>query len=201
MKQLPVITISRQSGSQGREAGHLLAQQLGIPCYDYEILNRAAKESGISPELFEQEERRAAQVLERLKSGQSAQMETVSIEAFQAQAKIIEKMAAKGPCIIVGRCADTVLRDNPNVVHIFIYASLERRIENTMKKRFVNRHIAKVMVDRIDRGRSAYHSLFSHHVWGDTSAYDLCVCTDKLTPAETANVIRAFLEAREHEAL
>lgn len=198
MEHLPVITISRQSGSRGREAGQLLGKELGIPCYDYEILLKAAKESGLSPELFEQEERSAVAMLERLEEGQSAQISPISMTVFQAQSKIIRELADQGPCIIVGRCADTVLRNRKDVVHIYIYASEERRIANTMKKRSVNRHVAKLMVDRIDRGRSAYHSLFSHHVWGDTSAYDLCVCTDRLTPQETSAVIRAFLEAREN---
>ena len=198
MEHLPVITISRQSGSRGREAGQLLAKELGIPCFDYEILLRAARDSGLPEELFEQEERSAAAMLERLEDGVPAQISPISMEIFQAQSKIIRDMAAQGPCIIVGRCADTVLRDRSNVIHVYIYASLERRLANTMKKRSVNRHMAKLMVERIDRGRSAYHSLFSHHNWGDTSAYDLCVCTDQLTPAETASVIKAFLVARRH---
>ena len=199
MKQLPVITISRQSGSRGREAGQLLAQALGIPCYDYEVLSRAAKESGSSPALFEQEEKAAAAMIRRLKSGQTAQIAPASVEMFEAQSKIIRDMADQGPCVIVGRCADTVLRQREDVVHVYIYASESRRIANTMAKRHVDRRIAKVMIDRIDRGRSAYHSLFSSHLWGDTSAYDLCVCTDHLTPEETAEVIRAFLQAREKD--
>lgn len=196
MSDLPIITISRQAGSQGREAGHLLAKELGIPCYDYEVLTRAAKESGLPTELFEQEEKNAAAMLERLEQGKTAQIAPVSMNLFQAQSKIIRALADKGPCVIVGRCADTVLRDHENMVSVYIYASQQRRIENTEKKRSVNRRVAKLMIDRIDRGRSAYHSLFSHHGWADTSAYDLCVCTDKLTPAETATVIRTFIEAR-----
>lgn len=199
MKQLPVITISRQSGSRGREAGHLLAQRLGIPCYDYDVLLRAAKDSGIAPELFEKEEQAAAEMLSRLQQGQSAQLSPVSMEIFQAQAQAIRDLADQGPCIIVGRCADTVLKDRPDVVNIFIYASLQRRIANTEKKRTVNARIAKLMVEKIDRGRNAYHSLFSHHTWGDTSAYDLCICTDNLTPEETADVMLAFLNARDRE--
>ena len=164
MKQLPVITISRQSGSRGREAGQLLAQALGIPCYDYEVLTRAAKESGIAPALFEQEEKAAAAMLNRLEDGQTAQIAPISVEIFQAQSKIIQDMAEQGPCVIVGRCADSVLRKREDVVHVYIYASEERRIQNTMAKRHVDRRIAKVMIDRIDRGRSAYHSLFSYHL-------------------------------------
>jgi cytidylate kinase len=197
MKDLPIITISRQAGSQGREAGHLLAKALGIPCYDYEVLSRASRESSLPTEYFEDQEKNAAAMLDRLEQGETAQIAPISMEVFQAQSKIIQEMADKGPCVIVGRCADTVLRSREHVVSVYIYASMERRIENTMKKRSVNQHMARLIIDRIDRGRSAYHSLFSHHAWADTAAYDLCVCTDKLTPEETAAVIRAFLQARD----
>lgn len=196
MKKLPIVTISRQSGSQGREAGRLLAQELGIPYYDYEILSRAAKESGLSPALFEQAERSAAMLLDRLAEGLPAQNTPINVEVFQAQSKIIRHMAEEGPCVIIGRCADSVLRDFPNVVNVYIYASEERRVANTVRKRKVSKKMAALFVRQIDRGRAAYHSFFSNHAWGDMSAYDLCICTDRLTPAETAGVIRGYLSAK-----
>ena len=178
MSKLPVITISRQSGSMGREAGRILAQQLGIPYYDYDILARAAQDSGLSPALFEQAETSAAQLLDRLEEGLPARNTPISVELFEAQSKIIRQMAEEGPCVIVGRCADTVLKGREDLVTVYIYASA-------------------LFIRQIDRGRRAYHSFFSHHVWGDTSAYDLCICTDKLTPEETANVIKSYIFARD----
>ena len=108
-------------------------------------------------------------------------------------------MAAEGPCVIVGRCADTVLREFPNVVNVYIYASEAKRIENTARKKRVNSKMAALFIRQIDHSRSAYHSFFSHHAWGDMSAYDLCVCTDKLTPEETATVIKSYLFAKSGE--
>ncbi|MEE3395142.1 MAG: cytidylate kinase-like family protein [Candidatus Onthomonas sp.] len=197
MSKLPVITISRQSGSMGREAGRILAQQLGIPYYDYDILARAAQDSGLSPALFEQAETSAAQLLDRLEEGLPARNTPISVELFEAQSKIIRQMAEEGPCVIVGRCADTVLKGREDLVTVYIYASEEKRIENTARKKKVAPKMAALFIRQIDRGRRAYHSFFSHHVWGDTSAYDLCICTDKLTPEETANVIKSYIFARD----
>ncbi|MBR1845053.1 MAG: cytidylate kinase-like family protein [Oscillospiraceae bacterium] len=199
MSTLPIVTISRQSGSQGREAGRLLADQLGVPYYDYEILSRAARESGLSPALFEQAETSAAELLDRLEQGLPAQNTPINVAVFEAQSKIIRKMAKEAPCVIVGRCADTVLREFPNVVNVYIYASEEKRIENTARKKRVNPKMAALFIRQIDRSRSAYHSFFSHHAWGDMNAYVLCVCTDKLTPEETANVIKSYLFAKSGE--
>lgn len=193
---LPIITISRQSGSRGREAGKLLAQQLGIPYYDYEILDRAAKESGLAPELFEKAESSAAKMLERLERGLPATDTPINTEIFEAQSRIIRTLAEQGPSVIVGRCADSVLRDLDNVVNIYIYASEPRRIRNTMQKKGLSEKMAAVFIRSVDRGRSAYHNFFSHHTWGDMSAYDLCICTDHLTPEETAETITAFLSRR-----
>lgn len=190
---LPIITISRQSGSRGREAGKLLAKQLGIPYYDYEILDRAAKESGLAPELFERAESAAAAMLDRLEKGLPATDTPINVKIFQAQSEIIRSLAQKGPAVIVGRCADSVLQDVPNVVSVYIYASEARRIQNTMQKKGISDKMAARFIREVDKGRSAYHNFFSQHAWDDMKAYDLCVCTDKLTPEETAQTIAAFV--------
>lgn len=193
---LPIITISRQSGSRGREAGKELAKQLNIPYYDYAILDQAAKESGLAPELFERAEASAAQTLERLKQGLPATDTPINTKIFSAQSKIIRELADQGPSVIVGRCADSVLRDYPNVVNIYIYASEPCRIRNTMQKKGLSEKMAAVFIHTVDKGRRAYHNFFSQHAWGDMSAYDLCICTDQLTPEETAQTIVAFLAQR-----
>lgn len=193
---LPVITISRQSGSRGREAGKELAKELGIPYYDYAILDQAAKESGLDPALFERAESSAASMLERLKKGLPATDMTINAKIFGAQSKIIQSLAAKGPAVIVGRCADSVLQDHPNVVNIYIYASEARRIQNVMEKKGISERMASVFVRSVDKGRRAYHNFFSSHPWGDMASYDLCICTDDLTPKETAQTILSFLSNR-----
>lgn len=196
---LPIITISRQSGSRGREAGKLLAKQLGIPYYDYVILDQAAKETGLAPELFERAESSAAAMLARLEKGLPATDTPINAEIFEAQSRIIRALAKQGPSVIVGRCADTVLQGVPNVVNIYIYASELCRIRNTMEKKGISEKMATVFIRSVDRGRSAYHNFFSQHPWGDMSAYDLCICTDKLTPEQTAHTIASFLANRSEE--
>lgn len=193
---IPIITISRQSGSRGREAGKLLAKELGIPYYDYEILDRAAKASGLAPELFEQAESSAAKMLDRLEQGLPAVDTPINTTLFAAQSKIIRELAGQGPAVIVGRCADTILEDLPNVVNVYIYASQACRVRNTMQKKGVSEKMALRFIQSVDRGRSAYHNFFSPHQWGDMSAYDLCICTDHMTPEETAQTIAAFLSHR-----
>lgn len=195
-QSLPVITISRQSGSQGREAGRLLAQKLNIPYYDYEILDRAAKESGLSPELFEQAEHSAAASLDRLEKGLPATDTPINVKLFQAQAQIIRELAQEGPAVIVGRCGDSVLKGTCNLVSVYIYASEERRIQNVIRKKGLSRPMTQLFIRQIDKGRSAYHNFFSQHAWGDMAAYDLCVCTDQLTPEETADTIAAFVAVK-----
>lgn len=193
---LPVITISRQSGSRGREAGKLLANQMDIPYYDYEILDRAAKESGLAPELFEKAETSAAAMLDRLEQGLPATDISINTELFQVQSDIIRSLAKEGPCVIIGRCADTALAGFPNVVNIYIYASEECRVRNTMQKKGISEKMARLFIHSVDRGRCAYHNFFSPHSWGDMSSYDLCICTDSLTPEETAQAIASFLSPR-----
>lgn len=135
-------------------------------------------------------------MLDRLERGLPAADTPINTEIFEAQSKIIRALAEQGPSVIVGRCADSVLRDLDNVVNIYIYASEPCRIRNTMRKKGMSEKMAVVFVRSVDKGRSAYHNFFSQHAWGDMSAYDLCICTDHLTPEETAETITAFLSRR-----
>ena len=133
----PIITIGREYGSGGREIGKLVADKLGVPFYDKEILTRAAEESGLCHELLERHDEKntvsgmlagsAGASLHVGAGGMGLQM-PLNQRVFLAQFDAITKIAAEGPGVIVGRCADYVLKDRPGVTHIFIYASEERRI-------------------------------------------------------------------------
>ncbi len=192
----PVITISRQAGSRGREAGRALAALLSLPYYDYEILEQAARASGLPVELFLQAEGSAVRIQARSPDTPPPELE----QLYQAQADMIRTLAGQGPAVLVGRCADTALRGHPNVVNVYLHASLERRIRNTMEKKGVCYAAAERYIRQVDQGRSAYHSFFSHHAWEDTTAYDLCVCTDHLTPEETAQTIAAYISLAGRQA-
>jgi cytidylate kinase len=131
-----IITVSRQFGSGGREIGEKLASKLDIPYYDNEIISRAAKESGFAEEAFEQAEKKATNsLLYSLAMGMNAYGNqeigfthlSLDDQLYLAQSNVIRKVAAEGPCVIVGRCADYVLRDVSNVVNVFIWADIEAR--------------------------------------------------------------------------
>jgi len=191
-----IITIGREYGSGGREIGKLVADKLGIPFYDKEILTRAAEESGLCKEVFEHHDEKAS--VGSMLSG--TQMGTVGMgvqmplnqRVFLAQFDTITKLAAEGDCVIVGRCADYVLKDLPNVTHVFLYASLERRIERIMRVENVSRDTARELIRKTDKQRKNYYNFFADGNWGLRSNYDLMLRTDDRTPDEVAETIVAF---------
>ena len=188
---IPVITISREYGSGGRAIGERLAKELGIPFYDKELIFMAAKESGLSEEYIKKtEQMKSTSFLYGLYMG--AQQLPMNDQIFLVQSKIIRQVASEGPCVIVGRCADYVLKDRPGVIHIFIYASEERRVARIMRVEKVDRERARELVRKTDRQRRSYYNFFADGNWGVRSNYDLMLRTDDHTPEEIAEMIIAY---------
>lgn len=185
-----IITIGRQYGSAGREIGYKVADELGIKLYDKEMLDRAAKESGLCQELFEtHDEKPTSSFL------YSLVMDTYSAtgytaapfldmplnhKIFLAQFDTIKKLAEEESCIIVGRCADYALNDFPRTINTFIHADLEFRIKNTMDEFHVNESKAKDMISKKDKQRSSYYNYYSNKKWGNSKSYDLTLNAAKL---------------------
>ena len=115
---------------------------------------------------------------------------------FLAQFDAISKIASEGPCVIVGRCADYVLRDRPGITHIFVYASEERRIERIMRVEKVDREHARELIRKTDRQRRSYYNFFADGNWGMRSNYDLMIRTDGRRPEEVADAIISFARMR-----
>ena len=137
----PTITIGREYGSGGRLVGRRVAEDLGIPFYDKELIAMAAKETGFSEEFVrENEQKRSSGFLANLYF--NTQSLPMSDQVFIAQSNIIKKVADEGPCVIVGRCADYVLENQPNCLHVFIHAPLEERIRRV--KEFYNLNVEDV---------------------------------------------------------
>lgn len=193
-----IITIGREYGSGGREIGQLVAQKLGVPFYDKEILTRAAKESGLCAEVLEHHDEKTS--IGGLFAAGHAQLSSPAIglqmplnqRIFLAQFDAISKIAAEGSCVIVGRCADYILKDRPNVYHVFLYASLEKRIERIMRIENVDADAARDLIRKTDRQRKTYYNFFADGNWGLRSNYDLMLCTDRHTPDSTASIILSF---------
>ncbi len=196
-----IITISRQYGSFGKEIGEKVAKNLNIPYYDKEILNLAAKESGICKELFIQnDEKPTNSLLFSMVTGMRGMGELNSVymdmplnhKLFLAQFDTIKRIASQGPCVIVGRCADYVLKDNPNALKVFIYGDLEKRIQDIMEEYTLEYKQAKEIVQKNDRQRGSYYSYFAGDDWGKKENYDICLNSSKITRDFAANIIEEY---------
>lgn len=168
----PIITIAREYGSGGRLIAEKIGKQLGIPVYDKTIIDIAAQESGLSPDFIQSaEKRRGGTFLYNLYLSRT----NVSIidQVYLAQAHVIQTVANEGPCIIVGRCGDHVLRKRRNVLRAFVYAPKEDRIRRIVEEYKDDVGNPQAHVDKVDKQRSSYYNTFSDIPWGDHRNYHL----------------------------
>ena len=200
-----VITIGRQYGSGGREVGRRLASRLEIPYYDKEILSEASKDSGICEELFEDhDEKPTRSFLYSLVTGVQTHGNPSTMymdmplnhRIFLAQFDTIRRLAGNGPCVVVGRCADYVLRDEKNVVNVFLKADMEHRVERAIE-RGAEPSRAQDIVKRRDNERASYYNYYATTTWGDVNNYDLCLDTGKVGYDGAVDMIIAYIELRE----
>lgn len=197
-----VITISRQYGSGGREVGAKLAEQLGVPFYDNELITRAAKESGFAEAAFARAEEKATNsLLYSIAMGMNAYgnqdfgFSSLSLDdkIFLAQSNIIRKVAEEGPCVIVGSCADYILKDKKEAIHVFVYAGLDFRIDRATKLYGVTSLKAGEEVMKYDKRRSNYYNYHTSEKWATMFNYDLAVRTDFGGVDHTVKVIKEFV--------
>jgi CMP/dCMP kinase len=198
-----IITISRQFGSGGREIGAKLAAKLGIPYYDNELISRAAKESGFSEAAFENAERKATNsLLYSIAMGMNAYGNqeigyahlSLDDQLYLAQSNVIRKVAAEGPCVIVGRCADYILRDHPDVVRIFIWADLESRKRRAVSLYHLKENKAEEEILKTDKSRANYYNYHANEKWGKAENYHLSIKSDYLGIDNSVECILRFLE-------
>ena len=200
-----VITIGRQYGSGGREVGRRLASRLEIPYYDKEILSEASKDSGICEELFEDhDEKPTRSFLYSLVTGVQTHGNPSTMymdmplnhRIFLAQSDTIRRLAGNGPCVVVGRCADYVLRDEKNVVNVFLKADMEHRIERAIERGAEPSRVQDI-VKRHDKERASYYNYYATTTWGDVNNYDLCLDTGKVGYDGAVDMIIAYIALRE----
>lgn len=170
-----VITISRQFGSGGRTVGKELAAKLNIPCYDYEIIEKIAEESGFAKEYIEERGEYTSQSTwfgnafsDRDFYGHSNQDHLWSI-----QRKIILELAEKGPCVIVGRCADYILKDTADCLRVFIHADMDKRAERIVKQYGERSDSPEKRLKDKDKRRAAYYQFYTDMKWGVLQHYDI----------------------------
>ena len=201
-----IITIGRQYGSGGREIGMRLAEELGIKCYDSELLTKAAKVSGMSEEIFEKHDEKPTNsflyslVMDTYATGYNAAAfydMPLNHKVFLAQFNAIKEIAKEESCVIVGRCADYALEDYPNVLSVYIHAPLESRVKRIMDKYELSEEKAKEAIQKTDKKRAAYYNYFTNKKWGDSESYDFCINSSLLGIDGTVDLIKSIVEKKE----
>lgn len=169
-----VITISREYGSGGRFIGKLVAEKMGISFYDSELLTQASNLSGISKTCLENYDETKESAFSYAQGLYGMDM-SLGQKVFLAQFDTIKKIASQESCVIVGRCADYVLKDNPNVVKVFICAPLEDKIERAITYYKINPAKAASIISKKNKKRRSYYNFYTDKEWGKPDSYDLCI--------------------------
>ena len=197
-----IINVGRQLGSGGHDIGRMLALDFQAKYYDRELLNLAAKESGLSEKIFEQNDEKKGFFRGLLNFGTphlggGDDKPGLSQESlFQFQSDAIIKAAKEGSCVFVGRCADYILRDFPNTVNIFITASMKFRIAQIMNKQHMDHEEARKFIESKESKRSAYYNYYTGKKWGAAESYDFCIDSSTLGLVETKKMIAAYIRKR-----
>ncbi len=186
-----IVVIGRSYGAGGRTIAQKVAAALNVPYYDSQLLAQAARTSGLSMKYLESQDEQSVTVPTLYQSIGFGTRDYVPLEekAAKAQREIIEKVAAEGPCVIVGRRADQILRDRAKLLSVFVCAPEERRVRHVMDRERMTEKEARQRVAKADRERAAYYNQASQRKWGEAGTYDLCVNTDRMTPDDAARVI------------
>lgn len=206
MEYNPIITVGRQYGSGGRYVAKLVAEKLGIPYYDKELLVEASKDSGICQEVLEDyDEKHTRSLLFSLISGVQPRGEAASMymdmplnhKIFLAQFDTIRRIADEGPCVIVGRCADYILENRPELVRVFLYGDLKDRVarKEAMGLEITESDMTK-HVQVTDRKRSRYYRNFTGQVWGAKENYDICLNTSVTGIDGAVAMLKTLVEKR-----
>lgn len=194
-----VITIGRQFGCGAREIGTKLAEKMNISYYDKEIIKKASKESGFDENLFNfYDEKPTSSFLFNVTTDGLIPMgntaTTLQDQIVQFQFDTIKKVAREGSCIIVGRCADYILRDNKNLVSVYLHADDEYRKNRIMKEHNFSEKEALKQMKSMDKKRAKFHNFYSDNGWGDAATYDLCIDVSKLDIDGTVDLIAEYVK-------
>ncbi|EXM38332.1 cytidylate kinase [Ruminococcus albus SY3] len=202
-----IITISREFGSGGREIGKLLAKDLDIPFYDKELLEMASKDSGICEELFvKNDESYTNSFLFSLVMGSYPVSADGRInpdlplnhKIFLAQFDTIRKLGDKGPCVIVGRCADYVLRDNPRVINFFLTGDPADKKARILGRYDIEKDKVEDFIKKTDKRRASYYNYYTDQKWGAAPNFDLCINTSKTGIQGAVQLMKEYIAIKEN---
>ena len=201
-----IITIGREYGSGGRQIGQEVAKYFGIKCYDKELLQVAAKESGLCEELFASQDEKPTNsflyslVMDTYSLGYTNSYVDMPInhKVFLAQFDAIKKLAERESCVIVGRCADYALEEFDNVLSVFIHADMDARIRRIARIYDLTDAKAKDLIKKTDKRRSSYYNYYSNKKWGAAESYNICLDSSLLGIDGTAKAIEQLVELKEN---
>lgn len=180
-----VVTISREYGSGGHFVGKLLAERLNVPFYDKEIINMTAKEYGYSKKYIEEYEEQT------VNKGNIYYVQDNKL--FESEAKVINKIAKNGSCVIVGRCADYILRNKKNAINVFLYSDMESKIERCVKYYNIPKDKCEKQINKINKQRAKFYNYYTNGNWDDYSNYDLAINVDSLGVERTAEMLEEII--------
>lgn len=201
MAKKVIITIARQYGSGGREIGERVAEMLGIPLYDKELITDAAAKGSLNEEIIQGADESAANsLLYTLAMGSNILGTTMNFgykmplndKLFVLQSEVIKEYAENGSCVIIGRCSDYVLRNEKNVLRLFIYGDLDHRKERVAKRHpeIKSSQIIDI-INKTDKRRASYYNFYTGNKWGKYDNYDMAINSSTLGIEGTANIIAA----------
>ena len=200
-----VITIARQYGSGGKTVGKMLAKELGIPWYSRDILKMASEESGINEQLFMQFDEKLSSSLFRRMTTDVYTGELIPPESsdfvsaknlFNYQAEVIKRLANTQGCVIIGRAADFVLKDYPNVVSVFVHGSESFNLARAMEQNSMTEEEMKKFIAKTDKYRAQFYKHYTGREWTDARNYDLCLNSSKLGFEKCVEEILAYIKVR-----
>ncbi|MCQ2399265.1 MAG: cytidylate kinase-like family protein [Clostridia bacterium] len=194
-----ILTIGREFGSGGHAIARAVANRLGVKCYDKEIMQLASEESGLHKDFIASCDEKALSgfAFSGIDNGfyfSGNGVQQIQIKAYFSQFDAIKKIGEGDSCVIVGRVADYVLRDNPDVVSVFISANMPDRIERIMEFENISGKAAEKLIVKNDKNRSRYYNFFSGKKWGDARTYDVCINSSVLGLDGTVDYIVDLVE-------
>lgn len=203
MNDKVIVTIARQYGSGGREIGEKVAANLGISCYDRELITLAAQKSGLNANIIHSADEKATNsLLYTLAMGSNIYSSGAAVSydipindrLFITQCDIIKNLAEESSCVLVGRSADYVLRDHPRRISVFIYADMETRIARIVERHSLNKNAARDLIVKTDKRRANYYNFYTGQKWGKYDNYHLSIDSSLLGIDGSAKLITQLAE-------
>lgn len=192
-----IICIGRQYGSGGREVGEKLAERLGVTCYDKLLIQQAAQDAGLAEEAVAENDERPIGLCAMVSGNPFADSAALSKafyseeqRVFEAERQAIVEIAAKGPCVIIGRCASSVLRSlDYDILSVFVYADSDDRARRIAERNGISEKAALRKAEKVDRMRKRYFDFYSDTPWGEMASYDLMISSSRYGIDGTVDVI------------